>query len=181
MRNYAGHRLAPWLAHVMVSRQETARPLLTPGEVMQLPAEEELVLAAGAPPVRANKLKYYADRNFARRVTAPPALAQGRYADRPPSQPHDWTDAVRSGDIRFAGDEEPCDWVDEGGLQQQRSPGLPDLVEPKPQDLERVLVELETDDDPAADQQVMDHARGLGDVARGYGLNEADHDLVPGF
>jgi hypothetical protein len=37
MRNYAGHRLAPWLAHVMVSRQETARQLLTPGEVMQLP------------------------------------------------------------------------------------------------------------------------------------------------
>ena len=35
-KNYAGHRLAPWLAHVMVSRQETARPLLTPGEVMQL-------------------------------------------------------------------------------------------------------------------------------------------------
>jgi hypothetical protein len=36
-RNYAGHRLAPWLSHVMVSRQETARPLPTPGEVMQLP------------------------------------------------------------------------------------------------------------------------------------------------
>ena len=36
-RNYAGHRLSPWLSHVMVSRQETARPLLTPGEVMQLP------------------------------------------------------------------------------------------------------------------------------------------------
>ena len=35
MRNYAGHRLAPWLAHVMVSRQETARQLLTPGEVMR--------------------------------------------------------------------------------------------------------------------------------------------------
>ena len=38
-RNYAGHRLAPWLAHLMVSRQETARPLLTPGEVMQLPPD----------------------------------------------------------------------------------------------------------------------------------------------
>src|SRR2546427_9134083 len=24
-RNYAGHRLAPWLGHLMVSRQETAR------------------------------------------------------------------------------------------------------------------------------------------------------------
>lgn len=32
MRNYAGHRLAPWLAHVMVSRQETQRPLLTPAK-----------------------------------------------------------------------------------------------------------------------------------------------------
>ena len=31
MRNYAGHRLSPWLGHLMVSRQETARPLLTPG------------------------------------------------------------------------------------------------------------------------------------------------------
>ena len=39
MKNYAGHRLSPWLGHLMVSRQETARPLLTPGEVMQLPPE----------------------------------------------------------------------------------------------------------------------------------------------
>jgi type IV secretion system protein VirD4 len=31
MRNYAGHRLSPWLGHLMVSRSETARPLLTPG------------------------------------------------------------------------------------------------------------------------------------------------------
>src|SRR3546814_10889940 len=61
MRNYAGHRLAPWLAHVMVSRQETARQLLTPGEVMQLLAEEELVLVAGMAPIRAKKLRYYSD------------------------------------------------------------------------------------------------------------------------
>jgi type IV secretion system protein VirD4 len=38
MKNYAGHRLSPWLGHLMVSRSETARPLLTPGEIMQLPA-----------------------------------------------------------------------------------------------------------------------------------------------
>ena len=30
MKNYAGHRLNPWLGHLMVSRQETARPLLDP-------------------------------------------------------------------------------------------------------------------------------------------------------
>jgi type IV secretion system protein VirD4 len=108
-------------------------------------------------------------------------LVRGRYADRPPSQPHDWTDAVRSGDVGFAGDDELFEFADEGGLQQQRSPGFPNLAEAKPQDLDPALVELEMDDDPAADQRVMDHARGLGDVARGYGLNETDHDLVPGF
>jgi type IV secretion system protein VirD4 len=30
--NYAGSRMAPWLGHTMVSRQEVPRPLLTPGE-----------------------------------------------------------------------------------------------------------------------------------------------------
>ncbi|MDP3461000.1 MAG: IncP-type conjugal transfer protein TraG, partial [Hyphomonas sp.] len=63
-RNYAGHRLAPWLSHVMVSQQETQRPLLTPGEVMQMPATDALVMIASTPPIRATKLKYFLDRNF---------------------------------------------------------------------------------------------------------------------
>ena len=50
MKNYAGHRLSPWLGHLMVSRQETARPLLTPGEVMQLLPADELILVSGLPP-----------------------------------------------------------------------------------------------------------------------------------
>ena len=70
MRNYAGHRLAPWLAHVMVSRQETSRPLLTPGEVMQLPPGDELVLVSGLAPIRATKLRYFDDRRFTVRVTS---------------------------------------------------------------------------------------------------------------
>src|ERR1700681_2249428 len=56
MKNYAGHRLSPWLGHLMVSRQETARPLLTAGEVMQLPPDDELVLVSGCPPIRARKV-----------------------------------------------------------------------------------------------------------------------------
>jgi type IV secretion system protein VirD4 len=47
MKNYAGHRLSPWLGHLMVSRTETPRQLLTPGEVMQLPAHEETRPAPG--------------------------------------------------------------------------------------------------------------------------------------
>ncbi|MBS1164405.1 MAG: conjugal transfer protein TraG [Proteobacteria bacterium] len=70
--NYAGHRLSPWLGHLMVSRQETARPLLTPGEVMQLPPTDELLLVAGVPPVRAKKARYYEDARFKERILPPP-------------------------------------------------------------------------------------------------------------
>ena len=74
MNNYAGHRLSPWLGHIMVSRQETARPLLTPGEIMQLPPRDELVLISGNPPIRARKARYYRDRRLASRILAPPVL-----------------------------------------------------------------------------------------------------------
>lgn len=90
-RNYAGHRLAPWLGHLMVSRQETARPLLTPGEVMQLPPDEAVVMVSSVAPIKATKLRYYADANFKRRVLPPPALAGGQYADAPPLRPDDWS------------------------------------------------------------------------------------------
>jgi type IV secretion system protein VirD4 len=72
MKNYAGHRLSPWLGHLMVSRQETARPLLTPGEVMQLPADEAVVQVSGVAPIRATKVRYYLDRELASRVAPPP-------------------------------------------------------------------------------------------------------------
>ncbi|WP_343229175.1 type IV secretory system conjugative DNA transfer family protein [Pseudomonas aeruginosa] len=90
-RNYAGHRLAPWLGHLMVSRQETARPLLTPGEVMQLPTDEAVVMVSSVAPIKAKKLRYYADANFKSRVLPPPALAAGQYADVPPARPDDWS------------------------------------------------------------------------------------------
>jgi type IV secretion system protein VirD4 len=91
-RNYAGHRLAPWLGHLMVSRQETARPLLTPGEIMQLPPDDAVVMASGHPPIRAKKLRYYQDANFERRVLKPPTLvAAERYHDAPAPRADDWS------------------------------------------------------------------------------------------
>ncbi len=76
MKNYAGHRLSPWLGHLMVSRQETARPLLTPGEVMQLPPADELVLVSGVPPIRAKKARYYEDPRLQERILPPPSLTE---------------------------------------------------------------------------------------------------------
>jgi type IV secretion system protein VirD4 len=72
MKNYAGHRLSPWLGHLMVSRQETSRPLLTPGEVMQLSPKEAIVMISGVHPVRATKVRYYEDPQFQHRVLKPP-------------------------------------------------------------------------------------------------------------
>jgi type IV secretion system protein VirD4 len=74
MKNYAGHRLSPWLGHLMVSRSETARPLLTPGEIMQLSPADEIVMVAGTPPIRARKARYYEDDRFRERVLPPPEL-----------------------------------------------------------------------------------------------------------
>ncbi len=101
-KNYAGSRLALWLGHVMVSRQETARPLLTPGEIMQLPAGDELILVSGVPPIRARKLRYYEDRNFIARVLSPPLLEDGEYVDKPAARDDDWKDHIRGPDARLA-------------------------------------------------------------------------------
>lgn len=86
MKNYAGHRLSPWLGHLMVSRSETARQLLTPGEIMQLPPSEEIVMVAGIPPIRATKARYYEDARFRERLLAPPDLTRPGNA-----RPDDWT------------------------------------------------------------------------------------------
>ncbi|MBB5704112.1 type IV secretion system protein VirD4 [Ochrobactrum daejeonense] len=86
MKNYAGHRLSPWLGHLMVSRSETARQLLTPGEIMQLPPTDEIVMVAGIPPIRAKKARYYEDARFRERLLSPPDLKR-------PDQvrPDDWS------------------------------------------------------------------------------------------
>ena len=98
MKNYAGHRLSPWLGHLMVSRQETARPLLTPGEVMQPPNDDELVLVSGCQPIRAKKARYYEDTELKSRILPPPTLSGRDFrpgTERLKSTPElDWTDAI---------------------------------------------------------------------------------------
>ncbi len=90
-RSFSGERSSFFLDRVSVSTQISPRPLLTPGEVMQLPPDEEIVLVAGHPPIRAKKLRYFEDRNFLARLLPPPVLSVGGYADRPAPRPDDWT------------------------------------------------------------------------------------------
>ncbi len=93
--NLSGKRLSAWLSHVSMSEQETPRPLLTPGEILQLAPDDALVLVSGAPPIRAGKLKYYADHNFLARRLPAPSLAADRYADVPPPRRDDWSGQTR--------------------------------------------------------------------------------------
>jgi type IV secretion system protein VirD4 len=179
MRNYAGHRLAPWLAHVMVSRQETARQLLTPGEVMQLPPDDELVLVAGLSPIRAKKLRYYLDPNFAERVSRPPLPAAGRHADRPARRPDDWSDRV-STPLPPATPPvlQQTATADDGGRQQQLQLELPghatvvakEEVEPRP---------VREEEDVAVATRAMARAKGPSPAQQGFAFNRSvERNLV---
>ena len=185
MRNYAGHRLAPWLAHVMVSRQETARPLLTTGEVMQLPPADELLLISGLAPIRAKKLRHYEDDNFRARLLPVPVLADGAYGDRPKARSNDWGSFARKPDPRLVRAEDAAKPdEDDGGLQQQLHPGLAAerIVTPEPPKQLKLLGLDHDDVDPATDKRAMDQARSLSTAVRSHTLNQGrDHDVLPGM
>ncbi|MNP21573.1 Type IV secretory system Conjugative DNA transfer [compost metagenome] len=131
----------------MVSRQETARPLLTPGEVMQLPPDEAVVMVSSVAPIKARKLRYYSDANFKRRVLPPPTLVAGRYADAPPARADDWSGLTVPTPTATAGvDGDSVATADEGGPRRQ--PELSEAVayNPDPEGSVSDLSLLDDDD-----------------------------------
>jgi type IV secretion system protein VirD4 len=172
MKNYAGHRLSPWLGHIMVSRQETSRPLLTPGEVMQLPPSDEVVMVAGAPPIRAKKARYYEDRRLAERVLLPPVPAKpGR------SKPTDEWSALKlksqPPDTAPRTEDKPTDTANSG---LRREPELPEHVaiaseSPDPTATDEFAVMLDDDDDGSRQSQAL---RQMCRIARQAALDPGD-------
>ena len=159
-KNYAGHRLAPWLSHMMMSHQETSRPLLTPGEVMQLAPAEELVLVSGRPPLKAQKLRYYADRNFTQRVL--PAAERVESGCAVPAVPSE-------------GSDRDSHWAETGdmdGRDPALQPELP-LVPERETDLE--VGEVEDEAVGPDERKPLDLARRTAAMDRG------DQDLLPDF
>ncbi len=149
-RNYAGHRLAPWLSHLMVSRQETARPLLTPGEVMQLPSDEAVVMLSGLAPIRAKKLRYFTDANFQSRVLPAPRLQPGGYADAPAPRADDWSGLTVPASVAVS----PADLSDDETIEDggpRRQPELAELAQlPDHDELTSDLLLLDEDDIPTS-------------------------------
>jgi type IV secretion system protein VirD4 len=165
MKNYAGHRLSPWLGHLMVSRQETARPLLTPGEIMQLPPDDEIILVSGAPPVRAQKIRYYQDPQLKRRVRPAPAT-EGETATTPATNP--WADRIVAAPPLASREES------DGGLRREPELEAPDSAEHAPPPAPANEFDLDdTDaDDTAQRQQLL--ADRMRQTARQASLDPGD-------
>ncbi|HHZ8329693.1 TPA: conjugal transfer protein TraG [Pseudomonas aeruginosa] len=172
MKNYAGHRLSPWLGHLMVSRSETARQLLTPGEIMQLPPSDEIVMVAGTPPIRAKKARYYEDARFRERLLAPPELKR---PDKP--RPDDWSslpiparpEALDAQPAELSDDEDTTD--SERRLQPELSRAKP--VEKKEPIANEFEIELPDDaeEDAVRNRRMLRQMQG---VARQVSLDPND-------
>jgi type IV secretion system protein VirD4 len=172
MKNYAGHRLSPWLGHLMVSRSETARPLLTPGEVMQLPATDEIVMVAGTPPIRAKKARYFEDRRFQERILPPPALTQPKQG-----RLDDWSALPMPPRPNIAEPNPPQDGADEDPTQSERR-RQPELSHVKPDNRKEPLenefeigLAEDEEDDPTRNRRMTNLMQG---VARQVSLDPAD-------
>jgi len=175
MKNYAGHRLSPWLGHLMVSRQETTRPLLTPGEVMQLPPSDELLLVSGTPPIRARKVRYFQDRRLAERVLPPPTLAS-LHADMTACNrtvADDWTALPPLS--RMPPEAAPAMANDAANSGIRREPELPEHEEIVREEVQPLPEFARLDDEP--DRNAARAAairRTLGSIARQAAMDPAD-------
>ncbi|WP_054309583.1 conjugal transfer protein TraG [Mesorhizobium sp. 1M-11] len=172
--NYAGHRLAPWLGHLMVSRQETARPLLTPGEIMQLPPTDEIVMVAGTPPIRAAKARYFEDKRFQERILPPPDLAAANAAAPQPSS-DDWSSRVVAASGKISATRTGGTEGDPANAGIRREPELPEhediVTPPRPPEQEFDLLDDEPDVDAAKARAMRQRMRM---VARQASLDPAD-------
>ena len=166
MKNYAGHRLSPWLGHLMVSRQETARALLTPGEVMQLPPTDEIVMVSGCSPIRAKKARYFEDPRLAERVLPPPkpetatATSTARRLERRCRSRPRRTSPLRSDGVQRPQDEDPAN----GGIR--REPELPEHEDIAPETTARSTTSSSSIEDEPDDDAVRRRARSTSRMRR---------------
>ncbi|MGK6317161.1 conjugal transfer protein TraG [Neorhizobium sp. DT-125] len=182
MQNYAGHRLAPWLAHIMVSRQETARALMTPGEIMQLPSDEEIVMIAGVPPIRTKKARYFEDARLKERVLPVPEVFN---SDVPPKA-DDWSALKEipalavTGSASARGQLENSEIVmeenDAANAGLRREPGLERHKDITPEPVRSPINEFDPDnDEPDADAVANKMlARGMRNIARQISMDPGD-------
>ena len=71
-----------------VSHSEHVRPLLSPGDIRELPVDDQLIFVTGFKPMRVKKARYYSDPTFMKRLLAAPD--QSAYLNVPAKPKIDW-------------------------------------------------------------------------------------------
>ncbi|MCC5053907.1 IncP-type conjugal transfer protein TraG [Xanthomonas campestris pv. campestris] len=183
--NYTGGRLSGWLGHVMVSNQESARALMTPGEVREMDPTKKIIVVAGLPPIMAVKIKYYSDAKF--RDLVPPTDARGKVLDPkhkyapvantaarpypygPPVAGNPWTKLTPAVvPVAVAAALQPA-------VQDSRD--LDATPEPTPAPEAAVEAAPMLDDDIGADADIDTHETTVSPAAKADGMDAADDDI----
>jgi type IV secretion system protein VirD4 len=71
-----------------ISHSEQVRPLLSPGDVRELPVDDQLMFVTGYKPMRVKKLRYYSDSTFSKRLL--PAPDQSGHLNVPAKPKLEW-------------------------------------------------------------------------------------------
>ena len=129
---------------------------------MQLPPNEEIVMVAGIPPIRATKARYFEDARFRERVLAPPELKRLEG-----TRPDDWTTLpipARAGpaegdEEHMADDEDPTE--SERRLQPELSRVKPvEKKKPIENEFEPHLSD-DVDEDVARNRRMIRQVQGI--------------------
>jgi type IV secretion system protein VirD4 len=159
---------------------------MTPGEVMQLPATDEIVMVAGAPPIRAKKARYFEDRRLAERILPTPTQTE----DAIIAKPDDWSalapvhpsasvadashgDEMASANVaRTDGNAED----DPANAGLRREPGLERYKDIAPEPIKPAANEFDPDMDERDDDAVRVRAlaRNARNVARQISMDPGD-------
>jgi type IV secretion system protein VirD4 len=131
---------------------------------MQLPPNDEIVMLAATPPIRANKARYFEDKRFVERVLPPPDPAQTSRTTRKDA----WTELKpQAPDAALLAEIQKAE-QDAANSGLRREPELPDHVaivkettDPNPADEFKALLDDEPEDAARQRQALRRHMTGI--------------------
>jgi type IV secretion system protein VirD4 len=120
---------------------------------MQMPADDALILVAGAPPIRAQKMRYYEDSALKVRLLPPPELDEKGFQDLPPARNNVWSNTACSPvDVAAPA---PSPQASSGDRDLDRTPGDEAPRRTAPQERTDALNLGPDDDDLAQDPKAL--------------------------
>ena len=155
-RQYSGGRLSVLLQHVNTNEQISARALLTPEELMRMPASDEIVFVSGHAPIYCQKIIYYTDQNLSKRSAIPPPAKSFTPVEKPAAlvvRPSETLPPIKAGEPGETLPASPTNMV----IPMEPLPEDKDLLDPAQisaqcdEDERTVLPETESEEMPSCE------------------------------